>query len=181
MGWTSDQYVLKVNFYSVPKTNIMCYFKEHIVFLFIWPCADLWVHWSAAVLCTQLSVNIAINIDVLLQMGWEEGMFVHPQQKMKGRRRATHSDLYSLVNYIHPLHNILITRNQGHGKEEKCADLDLARYSVASPYKLRWGDRKCPKLNWAALLGWTEVGKGPSLSLTVKLTLRGRWTGVNAA
>lgn len=68
MGWTSDQYVLKVNFYSVPKTNIMCYFKEHIVFLLIWPCADLWVHWSAAVLCTQLSVNIAINIDVLLQM-----------------------------------------------------------------------------------------------------------------
>lgn len=35
MGWTSDLYFLKVNFYSVPKTNIMGYFKEHIVFLLI--------------------------------------------------------------------------------------------------------------------------------------------------
>lgn len=45
----------------------MIYFKEHKVFLLIRSCTDLSILISAS--CTQPFINIAGNIDELLQMG----------------------------------------------------------------------------------------------------------------
>lgn len=39
-------------------------------------------------------------------------------------------------------------QSQGHRREEKCAKLDLAQSGVASPCKLRRGDREYSKINW---------------------------------